>query len=90
MISQNELFIIGRIKDMLIVDGRNHYPDDIEATVQELTGGVWWQSPSPMTAPTVGVIVELKQRGSEQQMADRLGEVRREVTSAISQSHSLR
>jgi long chain fatty acid CoA FadD26 len=26
-------------KDVLIVDGRNHYPDDIEATVQEITGG---------------------------------------------------
>ena len=34
-----ELFIVGRIKDLLIVDGRNHYPDDIEATIQEITGG---------------------------------------------------
>ena len=39
VISEGELFIIGRIKDLLIVDGRNHYPDDIEATVQEITGG---------------------------------------------------
>ena len=31
----DELFIIGRIKDLLIVYGRNHSPDDIEATVQE-------------------------------------------------------
>ena len=30
--SDDELFIVGRIKDLLIVDGRNHYPDDIEAT----------------------------------------------------------
>ena len=36
---RGELFIIGRIKDLLIVDGRNHYPDDIEATIQEITGG---------------------------------------------------
>jgi long chain fatty acid CoA FadD26 len=34
-----DLFIVGRIKDLLIVDGRNHYPDDIEATIQEITGG---------------------------------------------------
>jgi long-chain fatty acid adenylyltransferase FadD28 len=33
----DELFIIGRIKDLLIVYGRNHSPDDIEATVQEIT-----------------------------------------------------
>jgi fatty acid CoA ligase FadD28 len=34
----DELFIIGRIKDLLIVYGRNHSPDDIEATIQEITG----------------------------------------------------
>jgi long chain fatty acid CoA FadD26 len=34
-----ELFVMGRIKDVLIVDGRNHYPDDIEATIREITGG---------------------------------------------------
>jgi acyl-CoA synthetase (AMP-forming)/AMP-acid ligase II len=28
----DELFIIGRIKDLVIIDGRNHYPQDIEAT----------------------------------------------------------
>ena len=37
--SDGELFIIGRIKDLLIVYGRNHSPDDIEATIQEITGG---------------------------------------------------
>ena len=30
---------MGRLKDLLIVDGRNHYPDDIESTIQEITGG---------------------------------------------------
>lgn len=27
-----ELFITGRMKDLVIIDGRNHYPQDIEAT----------------------------------------------------------
>lgn len=30
-----ELYITGRIKDLVIIDGRNHYPQDIEATVSE-------------------------------------------------------
>ncbi|ALR13445.1 fatty-acid--CoA ligase [Mycobacteroides saopaulense] len=30
-----ELYITGRVKDLVIVDGRNHYPHDIEATVEE-------------------------------------------------------
>ena len=29
-----ELFITGRIKDLIIIRGRNHYPHDIELTVQ--------------------------------------------------------
>ncbi|MEV4123572.1 HAD-IIIC family phosphatase [Nocardia sp. NPDC049707] len=29
-----ELFVTGRRKDLLIVDGRNHYPQDIESTVE--------------------------------------------------------
>jgi acyl-CoA synthetase (AMP-forming)/AMP-acid ligase II len=29
-----ELFITGRIKDVVVIRGRNHYPHDIEATVQ--------------------------------------------------------
>ena len=37
--SDGELFIMGRLKDLLIVDGRNHYPEDIEATIREITGG---------------------------------------------------
>jgi len=31
---EGELFITGRLKDMLIVEGRNHYPQDIELTVE--------------------------------------------------------
>ena len=35
-----ELFITGRIKDLIIVRGINHYPQDIERTVQALHSGV--------------------------------------------------
>jgi acyl-CoA synthetase (AMP-forming)/AMP-acid ligase II len=33
-INQGELFITGRIKDIIIINGRNHYPQDIEKTVE--------------------------------------------------------
>ncbi len=32
-----ELFITGRVKDLVIVDGRNHYPQDLEYSAQEST-----------------------------------------------------
>jgi acyl-CoA synthetase (AMP-forming)/AMP-acid ligase II len=35
-----ELYITGRIKDLVIIDGRNHYPQDIEATVSESSTAV--------------------------------------------------
>jgi len=36
---EDELFIVGRIKDLVIVYGRNHYAEDIEATIHEITRG---------------------------------------------------
>jgi acyl-CoA synthetase (AMP-forming)/AMP-acid ligase II len=30
-----ELFIAGRLKDLIIIDGLNHYPQDIELTVEQ-------------------------------------------------------
>jgi len=35
-----ELYITGRIKDLVIVDGRNHYPQDIESTAAEASESV--------------------------------------------------
>jgi long-chain fatty acid adenylase/transferase FadD26 len=92
VMSEGELFIVGRIKDLLIVDGRNHYPDDIEATIQEITGGrvAAISIPDERTEQLVAII-ELKKRGNTQQdVLHRLNTVKREVTSAISQSHSVR
>ena len=89
--SQGELFIVGRIKDLLIVRGRNHYPDDIEATIQEISGGRT-AAISVLDEPTekLVVIVELKKRGqSEEEMAENVRHIRGKVTSAISNSHGL-
>lgn len=33
-VDADDLFVTGRLKDLIIVQGRNHYPHDIEATVQ--------------------------------------------------------
>jgi acyl-CoA synthetase (AMP-forming)/AMP-acid ligase II len=35
VVHEGELYVTGRIKDLIIVDGRNHYPQDIEVTTQE-------------------------------------------------------
>jgi acyl-CoA synthetase (AMP-forming)/AMP-acid ligase II len=90
-VSDSEMFIIGRIKDLLIVYGRNHSPDDIEATIQEITAGRC----AAIAVPDKGVeklvaIIEMKVRGgAEEDATERLRGVKREVTSAISKSHGL-
>ncbi|MGW5453964.1 long-chain-fatty-acid--AMP ligase FadD32 [Nocardia sp. NPDC003979] len=35
-----ELFITGRVKDLVIVDGRNHYPQDLEYSAQEASNAL--------------------------------------------------
>lgn len=87
---EGELFVIGRIKDLLIVYGRNHSPDDIEASVQEITHGrcVAIAVPDRQTEKLV-VIFEAKKRDGDPEAAEKLAEVKRDVTSAISNSHGL-
>jgi fatty acid CoA ligase FadD28 len=89
--SDGELFIIGRIKDLLIVYGRNHSPDDIEATIQEITRGrcAAISVPDGHTEKLVAII-ELKKRGdSHEDAMEKLGVIKSEVTSALSKSHGL-
>ena len=38
---KGELFVCGRLKDLVIVRGANHYPQDIERTVERCAAGVW-------------------------------------------------
>jgi fatty acid CoA ligase FadD28 len=85
------LFIAGRIKDLLIMYGRNHSPDDIEATIQEITRGRCAAIAVPdRGAEKLVAIIEFKNRAASQEDAtEKLVAVKREVTSALSNSHGL-
>jgi fatty acid CoA ligase FadD32 len=37
---EGELYVTGRVKDMVIIDGRNHYPQDLEHTAQETSAAL--------------------------------------------------
>jgi fatty acid CoA ligase FadD21 len=89
-VHQGELFIVGRIKDLLIVRGRNHYPEDIEATVQEITGGRVAALAVPVNSTEELVtVIELKTRDRNGDAANWLSGIKSDVTSAISNAHGL-
>jgi long-chain fatty acid adenylyltransferase FadD28 len=92
VISAGELFITGRIKDLVIVDGRNHYPDDIEATVQEITGGrVAAISVPGDHGEKLAVIAEfMTSRDSQDDVVRELGTVQRHVISEVATIHGIR
>jgi fatty acid CoA ligase FadD21 len=86
-----ELFIVGRIKDLLIIRGSNHFPEDIEATVQEITRGRVAAISVPVNSTEQLVtIIEIKKRSDpSEDPKRRLSEVKSDVTSAISNAHGL-
>jgi len=89
-IADGELFIMGRIKDLLIVRGRNHYPDDIEATVGAVSRGrVAAISIADDSTEQLVAIVELKPRATVEETQEQLSSVKNEITSAISQAHGI-
>lgn len=90
-IFEGELFVIGRIKDLLIVYGRNHSPDDIEATIQEISRSrcAAIAVPDGHTEKLVVIIEVRKHPDSPDGSGEQLTAVKREVTSAIFNTHSL-
>lgn len=65
---EKELFLTGRRKDLVIIDGRNHYPGDVEATVTDALAVLEPAAVAAFAIPGDGgerlvVAVELRRRG---------------------------
>lgn len=89
-VDEGELFIMGRIKDLLIVRGRNHYPDDIEATISAVSNGrVAAISVLDESTEQLVAIVEVKPRATPEETQERLATMKDEITAAISQAHGI-
>ncbi|MDT7798411.1 MAG: hypothetical protein QOI78_1844 [Actinomycetota bacterium] len=84
---EGELYLTGRLKDLVIVDGRNHYPQDIEQTV-EAHPAVRLHSAAAFAIPhdegEVAVVVLEQAKNSDGEVA--VGELR----AAVSAEHGLR
>lgn len=89
-IKDGELFVVGRIKDLIIISGRNHHPQDIELVVEQShpalrTGcgaafGVEWDGEERLV-----VVHEVERRYRELD----LDEVVRAIRRAVSEEHQV-
>ena len=74
-LDRGELFFTGRLKDMIVIKGRNHYPQDIEKTVEETNS---WIRPSGVASFSIDL-------GGEERLIV-LAEVERRYWSSIRSS----
>jgi fatty acid CoA ligase FadD32 len=83
-----ELLVTGRLKDLIIIDGRNHYPQDVEATAQDAHPAVRRDRVAAFAAPGADgdrlVVVAERSRDATQVDA---AEVTRAVRAAVSAQH---
>lgn len=79
-----ELFVTGRLKDMIIVRGVNRYPQDIEATVEKSSDRLRATASAAFAVDYEGrerlVIVSEVIRGKNENWDDVIKAIRREVT----------
>jgi acyl-CoA synthetase (AMP-forming)/AMP-acid ligase II len=86
------LFVTGRIKDLIIIRGINHYPQDIERTVQSLDSGLRENCGAAFSVPdesgeeTLVIVQEVERTARHTIDTD---EIRGRIREAIADSHEL-
>jgi acyl-CoA synthetase (AMP-forming)/AMP-acid ligase II len=89
---QGELFITGRMKDLIIIRGMNHYPQDIERTVQEshpslrLDCGAAFSVTGASGSEQLVIVQEVER--TQRRSLD-LDEVRRRIVEAVTRQHEI-
>ena len=89
-VQDGEVFVTGRLKDLLIVRGRNHYPQDLERTVESCdasfrAGGTAAFSVEDAGEEVVVVVQELERQAVPHAIDDLATAIRR----AMSEQHDL-
>jgi acyl-CoA synthetase (AMP-forming)/AMP-acid ligase II len=90
-VRDGELFVAGRVKDLIIIRGRNHYPDDIEWTVAHSHPSLRAGSGGAFSVVSDGeeqlVVVHEIDRQDREPDLDAIGDA---IRCAVMESHDLR
>lgn len=93
-IHEGRLLVTGRLKDLLIVDGRNHYPQDVEESLQEALDCVRRGRVAVFAVPDASggeLVVAVAEHRRDLQPDDALrGEADRTARARVSTAHGLR
>lgn len=89
-IINNQIYITGRLKDLIVIAGRNHYPQDIEYTVEKASDHI---RPACVAAfsidgDDVEKLIILAERDLDRQASDD-AEAIEKIRSAVSASHGV-
>jgi acyl-CoA synthetase (AMP-forming)/AMP-acid ligase II len=92
----DELFICGRLKDLIIIGGRNYYPQDIEATAEASSDKVrlgcsaaFTIDPAHQGGEEVALVTELKEVPPTKDVESVCLALANHLRAAINQEHSL-
>ncbi|MCP2168574.1 fatty acyl-AMP ligase [Goodfellowiella coeruleoviolacea] len=88
LIADGQLYITGRLKDVLIIRGRNHYPQDVEACAERSHDLVRAHGVAAFTAPGADgdrlvVVAEMFQRKDPEEIAAATAAIRRAVAEEL-------
>lgn len=92
-----ELFVTGRLKDVIVVSGRNLHPQDVEASVERCHGALRRSAVFSVSGEEAGVpdsveeqiVVVAEYRGTSGRFAAEEAALRAEVTAAVTADHGV-
>ncbi|MEA2562142.1 MAG: hypothetical protein QOH06_3646 [Acidobacteriota bacterium] len=92
-VRRGELFVTGRIKDLLIFRGRNHYPQDIEQTVERSHPALRRGCGAAVSVSSDGeerlVVIQEVERRAAAAAAESIEEIARAIRGAVSEEHEV-
>jgi amino acid adenylation domain-containing protein len=88
-LDDGELFVTGRLKDLIILGGRNHYPQDVERTAQQAHSALRADAGAAFSVPVDGVEELVVVNEFDRNRADP-AEVVAAIRAAVAEQHEVR
>lgn len=84
-----ELYITGRLKNLIIIDGKNHYPHDLERTVEMAHPGIWPSGCAVFSIENSGIeqviiLVEIQPK-----LVENAADLKKAIRKAVAENHEL-